>query len=125
MLEEDKVTKDRQNRRQERDEIQIAEDRCNHLPGQGEGEAGAVACRGRGRSREGERERKFKGIVEKIKRKLDGDLELTQEGRPSLPWSVSKPTCTRPACARRSRCPPWLPSSRTRRRWACSTGPRR
>ena len=31
MLEEDKVTKDRQNRRQERDEIQIAEDRCNHL----------------------------------------------------------------------------------------------
>ena len=96
MLEEDKVTKDRQNRRQERDEIQIAEDRCNHLPGQGEGEAGAVACRGRGRSREGERERKFKGIVEKIKRKLDGDLELTQEGRPSLPWSVSKPTCTVP-----------------------------
>ena len=31
MLEEDKVTKDRQNRRQGRDEIQIAEDRCNHL----------------------------------------------------------------------------------------------
>ena len=31
MLEEDKVTKDRQNRRQERDKIQIAEDRCNHL----------------------------------------------------------------------------------------------
>ena len=25
------MTKDRQNRRQERDEIQIAEDRCNHL----------------------------------------------------------------------------------------------
>ena len=84
MLEEDKVTKDRQNRRQERDEIQIAEDRCNHLPGQGEGEAGAVACRGRGRSGEGERERKFKGIVEKIKRKLDGDLELTQEAVTSL-----------------------------------------
>ena len=31
MLEEDKVIKDRQNRRQEREEIQIAEDRYNHL----------------------------------------------------------------------------------------------
>ena len=31
MLEEDKVIKDRQNRRQEREEIQIAEDRCIHL----------------------------------------------------------------------------------------------
>ena len=31
-----------------------------------------------------ERERKFKGIVEKIKRKLDGDLELTQEAVTSL-----------------------------------------
>ena len=31
MLEEDKATKDRQIRRQKREEIQIAEDRCNHL----------------------------------------------------------------------------------------------
>ena len=31
MLKEDKSTKDRQNRRQEREEIQIAEDRYNHL----------------------------------------------------------------------------------------------
>ena len=68
------MTKDRQNSR--RGQVQP--------PGQGEGEAGAVACRGRGRSREGERDRKFKGIVEKIKRKLDGDLELTQEAVTSL-----------------------------------------
>ena len=31
MLEEDKATKDRQNRSLKREEIQIAEDRCNHL----------------------------------------------------------------------------------------------
>ena len=78
MLEEDKVTKDRQNRRQERDEIQIAEDRCNHLAkvklGDSLDEAEDAL----------ERERKSKGGVEKIKRKLDGDLELTQEAVTSL-----------------------------------------
>ena len=80
MLEEDKVTKDRQNRRQERDEIQIAEDRCNHLAkvkvklGQSLDEAEDAL----------ERERKSKGGVEKIKRKLNGDLKLTQEAITSL-----------------------------------------
>ena len=78
MLEEDKVTKDRQNRRQERDEIQIAEDRCNHLAkvklGDSLDEAEDAL----------ERERKSKGGVEKIKRKLNGDLKLTQEAVTSL-----------------------------------------
>ena len=60
MLEEDKVTKDRQNRRQGRDEIQIAEDRCNHLAkvkgkqGQSlaEAEDALERVRGKGISRE-------------------------------------------------------------------------
>ena len=80
MLEEDKVTKDRQNRRQERDEIQIAEDRCNHL------------AKVKGKLEQSldeaedalERERKSKGDVEKIKRKVEGDLKLTQETVTSL-----------------------------------------
>ena len=80
MLEEDKVTKDRQNRRQGRDEIQIAEDRCNHLAkvkvklGDSLDEAEDAL----------ERERKSKGGVEKIKRKLNGDLKLSQEDVTSL-----------------------------------------
>ena len=80
MLEEDKATKDRQNRRQKREEIQIAEDRCNHLAkvkvklGDSLDEAEDAL----------ERERKSKGGVEKIKRKLNGDLKLTQEAVTSL-----------------------------------------
>ena len=80
MLKEDKVTKDRQNRRQEREEIQIAEDRYNQL------------AKVKGKLEQSldeakdalERERKSKGIVEKIKRMLDGDLKLTQEAVTSL-----------------------------------------
>ena len=80
MLEEDKVTKDRQNRRQERDEIQIAEDRCNHLA-KVKGKQGQSLAEAEDAL---ERDRKSKGNVEKIKRKLDGDLELTQEAVTSL-----------------------------------------
>ena len=80
MLKEDKATKDRQNRRQEREEIQIAEDRYNHL------------AKVKGKLEQSldeakdalERERKSKGIVERIKRMLDGDLKLTQEAVTSL-----------------------------------------
>ena len=72
------MTKDRQNRSLKREEIQIAEDRCNHLAkvklGDSLDEAEDAL----------ERERKSKGGVEKIKRKLDGDLELTQEAVTSL-----------------------------------------
>ena len=73
MLEEDKVIKDRQNRRQEREEIQIAEDRCIHLAkvkvklGQSLDEAEDALTL--------ERERKSKGIVEKIKRKLEAEVD--------------------------------------------------
>ena len=78
MLEEDKATKDRQNRSLKREEIQIAEDRCNHLAkvklGDSLDEAEDAL----------ERERKSKGGVEKIKRKLNGDLKLTQEAVTSL-----------------------------------------
>ena len=72
MLEEDKVTKDRQNRSLKRDEIQIAEDRCNHL---------AKVKVKLGDSLD---EAESKGGVEKIKRKLNGDLKLTQEAVTSL-----------------------------------------
>ena len=80
MLEEDKATKDRQNRSLKREEIQIAEDRCNHLAkvkvklGDSLDEAEDAL----------ERERKSKGGVEKIKRKLNGDLKWTQEAVTSL-----------------------------------------
>ena len=60
MLEEDKATKDRQNRSLKREEIQIAEDRCNHLAkvkgkqGQSlaEAEDALERVRGKGSSRE-------------------------------------------------------------------------
>ena len=121
MLEEDKVIKDRQNRRQEREEIQIAEDRCIHLAkvkvklGQSLDEAEDALTL--------ERERKSKGIVEKIKRKLEAEVDA---GGLHLPGAYqSQPVPDQHAQGEvRSRCPPWLPSSRTRSRWACSTGPR-
>merc|ERR1712222_69862 len=85
------------------EDIQAAEDKCNHL------------SRVKGKLEQAldeaedalEREKKVKGDVEKAKRKVEGDLKLTQEafadlepnsGRPSRSW-------------RRSRSVPSLPPS--------------
>merc|ERR550532_234114 len=63
-----KLGKDKRNcadgRQKTEEDIQAAEDKCNHL------------SRVKGKL---EREKKVKGDIEKSKRKVEGDLKLTQE----------------------------------------------
>ena len=65
----------KESRQSTEEDIQSAEDRCNHLGKvKGKLEQSLDECED-----SLERERKAKGDVEKLKRKVEGDLKLTQE----------------------------------------------
>merc|ERR1711874_234132 len=73
-------------RQKTEEDIQSAEDRCNHLSKvKGKLEQSLDECEDAL-----EREKKSKGDAEKMKRKVEGDLKLTQEAVSDLERTISE-----------------------------------